>query len=78
MIGNLLFLVAITAVLVFYEKSRDTEDSRANKALNPRARRLERPLLEDQGTRGRLQASLEATKELEVPGARDRAITAIA
>jgi hypothetical protein len=55
----------------------EADRSKANPDANPRTKRLERPPLESQGTRGSLQAALKAARKLEAPEQRDKALMEI-
>ena len=77
MIKNLILITGAGFVLASCDKADEAKNSKDNVDSNPRARRIERPPLESQGTRGRLLASLEAAKRLETPEERDKALTEV-
>ena len=72
---NLHIWIGIGVGLASCDKPAEEADrSKAIADTNPRTRRLERPALENQGTRGRLRASLDAAKKIELPEERAKAL----
>lgn len=76
-IGKLIVLIGIAAVLVSCDKASDSDGSKGTADSNPRSRRLERPPLESQGTRGKLRAALDAAKAMDASEEREKAIAEV-
>lgn len=76
MISNLVLFFVITATLVSCDKQETSSDSESGTEAKSRNKRVERS--ETLSIRSRLQASLEAAKQIESSDAREKAIAEVA